>query len=252
MSLYGLPWNDVARHWNVLSLEAPWRSTVALEVTRDGRALSLTLYPQPASNALQLIKLKFLLLGLSCWATGYFVGVARRHEVAGSFTLPFFWLALSIVLGTYTFTVSASWPLYVCALWLSVTILAPLCVYMHLWYPPRPLSKQTARRGLVSLIAVVGVGNAVLLASVATIQLPLPVLYEALRRTVAPVAFSIALAASSVLLIAAYRRVTIAHIQRQIRIIAVAYIVVAACWLLALVLSDGLGLDISIVDGWLG
>ncbi len=250
--LYGLPWNDVARHWNVLSLEAPWRSSVALDVERDGRVLAFTLYPQPASDALQLVKMKFLLLGLCCWATGYFVGVARRHEVAGSFTLPLFWLALSIVLGTYTFTVSASWPLYVCALWLSVTFLAPLCVYMHLWYPPRPLSKKIARRGLVSLLAIVGVMNAVLLALIATIQPPLPVLYEALRRTVAPVAFSIALAASSVLLIAAYRRVMIAHIQRQIRIIAVAYIVVAACWLLALVLSEGLGLDVSIADGWLG
>jgi hypothetical protein len=133
-----------------------------------------------------------------------------------------------------------------------VTVLAPLGVYMHLWYPSRPSPKETVRRGRIALLLTISTVNTVFLAFIVTAKPPLVALYATLGSTFAPIAFSTALALSSALLFIAYRRVTIAHSRRQIRIIAGACVIVAASWFLSFVLEDVVGLDVSITDGWLG
>jgi len=93
-----------------------------------------------------------------CLLTGYSLGIVRRHEAPGSLLVAGFWLGMSIVLGLHLFAAHASSYLAMMVQWLIIVVLVPLAIYIHVWYPVRPVparQAQAAQRALVGILVLV-------------------------------------------------------------------------------------------------
>ena len=226
--IYAYPWEAINTRLFLVPL--PWRDGTPspLTVSRNGVTLDLTLYARLPDLPLQIDKALRTLVALVCWGTGAALGssphgVNRRLQVAA-----WFWILLGGALGVYQLVQITSYVLTVAVLWLLGTILAPAAVMMHLWYPSRPIARATVDRAQRWWLVTIGLLQIVTLGLAALGQTTAGLL--ALLDTGTTLAFLGSFVLSAIVLGRAYRSTTIAHIRRQIRLIAVACVLVACAW----------------------
>ena len=248
ISVYGIQWNDLFHHWNILSIKEVWASSIPLEIEREGVIKTFHIARRSPTLAFQLLKTRFIVLSMLCWLTGYTISTIRRHEAVGSSVVPFFWFITSFICGIYIFTAGASQPLYTITMWVVVTVLAPLIVYVHIWFPPRHVSAEFIRKARKTLVTSIIAFNIILAAYVFAIGLTLAEVINFLIDTLAPIAFCLCLILSSILLYRAYKGSIIAHTRRQIRIITISFALVVIARLFLLLISDVIKLEIVALE----
>lgn len=231
LTLYGVPIQEVTERVNVLHVLTHLTRADEITVQRNGRLIVAQLENPPPTIGFQAIKLALALLGLICWATGYLLGVVRHQAMPRTPLVASFWLLMGGVTGSMLFTNYAAFPLFVGQVWLTIALLAPLAVYIHLWFPAPAFSPQrTTSIGRIMLAASV-VCNTVVLGWVVRSNVTIGQL-SLILLAVAPFSICLALAGSAGLLVVAYRRTTTAHVQRQIRLIALACLTTLTLWVL--------------------
>lgn len=240
VTLYGLSWNDVVHHWNLLSLAEPWSTTVHMRVERMYTQIPLVFVVRPPDSAFQLMKASMFVLALLCWITGYVLGIIRRHEVAGGTTAALFWLTMSSLFSLYTFAAFASLPLYACLEWAILTLFIPFGIYTHIQFPARPRSARTQHLARMALLITCLGTSAIIGGAVLVWQPTLIVLIDTLYNLLS-VAVCVCFIGSGIVLYSTYRSMRIAHIRRQIRLIGTACFVVASAWLVLVVVPEFLG-----------
>jgi signal transduction histidine kinase len=250
LRMYDRPWDAVIAHPNVLALVGPHERPIPISVERAGAMYIFVLVQGAPSIAFQAVKVTNILLAMLCWLTGYILGIVRRHESSGSPLVACFWLGLGGVLGSYFFARYASYPLRLVLDCLMLTVLFPLAVYIHVWFPVRPMLPQQAgdaRRALLGSLVLLNGGLA------ASLIIWRPSLIQLVTRLsdLLLIGLLLALIASGVILRRAYRRTTIEHVRRQIRLIALACFFVAVAWLLLLVLPSFVLGEAVIADHWI-
>lgn len=226
--IYDYPWAAIDSR--LLLVPLPWRAGTPspVQVQRDNTTVALTFSAGRPDLALQVDKALRTLVALVCWGTGFLLGtspqtVNRRLQWAA-----WFWVLLGGALGLYQLVQIVSYPLQVAVLWLLSTILAPAVVMMHVWYPSRPVSSATFRRAQRGWLLAMGLMQALFLGLVALGRTTTGIL--ALLDTGTLLVFLVSFILSAAMLWRAYRDTTIAHIRRQIRLIAVACLIVASGW----------------------
>jgi signal transduction histidine kinase len=236
VKLYDRPITEVERRLDIVELIGPRERPIPIVVRRGSQIIETTIKQEPPPFSFQMVKLAMCGLALICWTTGYVLGVVRRHEVPGSPLVATYWLLMGGVLGSLVFAMLAAFPAFLAQLWLIITFLAPLAVYVHLWFPTRQLDERisSARAGIY-LIGVFLVLNSVLAAWILLQEQTS--LADALF-FVTPWAVVFSLAATGLLLIRAYHWSNNQHIRRQIRLIASACISVMLLWTLLLVVPE--------------
>jgi signal transduction histidine kinase len=250
LSVYGHPWNELVSHPNLLSLAEPRERPVPISIERMGAMHTFALVQGVPGIAFQAAKATNILLAMLCWLTGYILGVVRRHEWAGSPLVAYFWLGMSGVLGSYFFARYASYPLRLALQWLLLTMFIPLAVYIHVWFPVRPVMPQQARMAYRLLVGSWVLLNGGLMAGLVAWRPSLPELVVRLSDLL-PISLLVGLIGSGVILSRAYRRTTIAHMRRQIHLIAMACFFVAIAWLLLLALPTLIRGEALIPDHWI-
>lgn len=230
ISIYDFPVSAV--NSRVLLVPLPWREgmTSPLQVQRNDTLISLTLRPDRPSLALQVDKALRALVALICWATGVLITTSpqaanRRYEWAA-----WFWMILGAALGLLLLVQIVSELLTVVVLWLLFSILAPVAVVMHIWYPgrsiPPAIERRTRRWWLGSMLVL-----QVLFLGLVIIGQTAYGLHKLLD-TATTLAFLTSFVLSAAILWQAYRATTISHIRRQIRLIVWACAIVACVWLI--------------------
>lgn len=250
LRMYDRSWNELIVHPNILSLVGPREQAIPISIERAGDVFTIPLVQAAPTLSFQTAKVTNILLALLCWATGYVLGIVRRHEAAGSPPVAWFWLGLSAVLGIYFFARFASYPLRLAMQWVLLTVLFPLAIYIHIWFPPRsitPRQARVARRALVWSWVLLNIG---LLATIAVWRPTLVQLVISLS-DILPISVLLSLIGSGAILRRAYRQMPIAHLRRQIRLIALACAFVAIAWLLLLVLPSLTRGEALIADHWI-
>lgn len=225
--IYGYPWVEVNQRLFIVPL--PWHNddSTPITMTRAGVPTQLTLYPGPPDPALQIEKICRSILAVACWLTGYLLGTSPRASDPRLRRIAWFWLMMGGSLALYQLFVVTSYLMTIGVLWLQCTILAPIAVAMHSWYPRRPLAPTTERRTWLLLLGAVVILQVVV--GVVFVRTPTTVLRYLRFQAIAPIGFLLAFLLSAVVLWRAYHHSPIAHIRRQIRLIATAC-VLAACW----------------------
>lgn len=233
--LYDQPWGTVVRRWSVLPLVDAHPRAIPMEVRRGEQVLSLIMPREEPAPGFRAQKASTALLALACWLTGYLLGFRRRHEPGAHPAVSSFWLLLAGCIGAFAFAQFASFPLSAVVQWAMITLLVPLGVYIHLWFPARAVSARAARTGKISVIGAVLALN---LALLAWLLLARPSLAEAvsLLSLLYPPAFGAAFLGSALLLARAYCRSAVAHVRRKIRLLASSAGIVAVLWALLLCL----------------
>jgi signal transduction histidine kinase len=222
-------WADLGTQRVLFPLAWSQVQEVPLLVERDGVLLDVTLPAEPPTHAYQLEKLGAFALGSLCWLTGWLLGLVRRHDLSHLRPFVWFWLVLGGVVGAYTFARYSSYPLALVAQWLLLTVLAPLAIAIHAWFPPRPMPPADRRRMMQLLIVGLCAAQAIFVGFIALWQPTVVALVTACGFAL-PVVFVLAFMGSGIVLWRAGRQTTIAHIHRQIRLIAAACVLVAAIW----------------------
>ncbi|GAB4440209.1 MAG: hypothetical protein OHK0015_35890 [Chloroflexi bacterium OHK40] len=232
VQFYGHPWESFNSRPLVVPL--PWREGTPspMTVRRDNELLSLVLQAHRPDFALQVDKLLRTFVALVCWATGVALGTSRQRNDRRLQWAAWFWMLLGAALGVYQLAQAVSYVLTVGILWVLLTLLAPTAVMMHLWYPSRPTSPTLlARARRWWLIAISFLQLAVLcLAAYSGATTGLLKWLDSCTTLVFLACFLL----SGFILWRAYRVTTIAHIQRQIRLIATACVIVACVWVVLL------------------
>lgn len=227
---YDYAWEDVGTQWFVFPLHWSTVESIPLWIERDGDILQLTLPAEPPTLAYQIEKLSAFGLGLICWLTGALLGLAHRRIPSHLARVAWFWLATGGIAGFYTFAYYSSYPLSLVAQWLLMTIFAPVAVYIHVWFPPRPVNeaqRKTARRALAITLVLMQIAT---LTGIAVWQPTITALVVALG-TIMPAMLGLAFLATGVLLWRARRQTSILHTRRQIQLIASACFIVASTWI---------------------
>ena len=235
VALYGQPWSAVVSAWNVLQFVPPTGVKIPMTIVRDGRERQIWLIHEPPGVDFQEAKAANLLLGCLCWLVGYLLGIVRRNEAVAPPLVALFWLALATVLGSYIFAAYASVPLQTLLEWILIAVLIPIAVYMHIWFPARNVAPATVRRTRRWLLGWILGAHGLLLAAVAVWRLSLPELLDTFSNLLLVVLLA-GLIISGVILFRAYHQTQIAHMRRQVRLIALACVVVALIWALALII----------------
>jgi signal transduction histidine kinase len=250
LSMYGIPWAEVIKQPNMLSLIGPSNQPVSVRVQRTGTIHTYTLAQGSPTTPFQMNKAMRLLVALLCWVTGYILGVVRRHESSGSPLIATFWLGLSYVLGSLFFAVHASYNLSLAVYWFTVSILIPLMVYIHAWFPARTLSKAESLRAQKRLVGSWIVINILISFFIIIGQPSLSSLVSMLGGVLSP-GLLIGFIGSGTVLYRAYRKTETVHIRRQIRLIGMACFFVAAVWIVTLILPKLLNRSTLIGDYWI-
>ncbi|NTU82809.1 MAG: hypothetical protein HGA45_26155 [Chloroflexales bacterium] len=232
VQFYGHPW--AAFNTRLFVVPLPWRDGTPspMTVRRGDELRSLTLMAGPPDLALQADKALRTLVALVCWSSGVALGTSRQKNNRQLQWAAWFWVLLGGALGIYQLAQTASYVLTVGVLWVLATFLAPTAVMMHLWYPSRPLSPTTlvhARRWWLITIGLLQLAALGLAAFSGTTT----ALLERLD-TATTVVFLACFGLSGLILWRAYRETRIAHIRRQIRLIATACVIVACAWTMLL------------------
>lgn len=230
--IYDYKW--AAIDTRLLLVPLPWHAgtQTPVQVRRGDATLDLMLSAGRPELALQIDKALRTIVALVCWATGFLLGISphavnRRLESAA-----WFWVLLGGALGLYELVQIVSYPLTVVVLWALSTVLAPAAVMMHVWYPSRPIAGDVVRRAqrwwLLAIALLQGAFVSLAIFGRTTTGL------LALLDTGTTLVYLGSFIASAVLLWRAYRGTTIAHIKRQIRLIAGACLIVASAWAMLL------------------
>src|SRR5689334_303568 len=113
--------------------------------------------------------------------------------------------------------------------WFTISILVPVSIYIHTWFPTRTVSTDTsAKKYLIGTWCIL---NAILLTFIKVVRPSLPNLLIELS-FILFLALFIGFVGSAAVLFKAYRAAKIIHIRRQIRLIGMSCFFVAAFWLL--------------------
>jgi signal transduction histidine kinase len=252
LRLYNYPWHVLMMHPYTLPLINSSDPNVPVTVERQTHAQSVilhaTLVKLAPSLGLQTTKAAMLVLAFLCWITGYLLGIVRRQDATSSPLVAFFWLLLAGTIGTYIVILNISRPLYLFLQWLLLAILAPLGVYIHCWFPVRTVTVTQLR--MIRRVLVASSGAVTL--CIATIVLSWPAalveLTQFLRIYAVPLAVLFACVTSGILLLHTYHQQTVAHVRRQIRLIALACIVSGAGWLFMVLLPIWLAIPAVVAD----
>lgn len=231
--IYGYPWLEV--NTRLLLLPLPWRegTPTPMTIERGGVVQELVVRTSAPTLSLQFEKVVRSLIALVCWVTGFMLGTSPRAANHGLRWTGWFWVLLGGTLSVYPLTQITSYVLTVGVLWFQCTVLAPVAVAVHYWYPPRPTSLSAQRRALWLLISAIGLGQFIALRTM-FVAPATTVLYEQLLDVVR-VVFLVTFGLSALLLFHSYVTTQIAHIRRQIRLIGAAC-VFACAWALLLLL----------------
>lgn len=235
VALYDRPWSDVISAWNVLAFVPPTGARIAMTIERDGALRHVSLVHVPPDIGFQEEKGAILLLAGLCWLVGYLLGIVRRNEATSSPLVALFWLAMAGVLGSYLFAAYASIPLRVLLQWSLIAVLMPLATFVHVWFPARIIAPPDSRRAARLLIGWV-LGVHVLLLAAIGIWRPALVELMSTFSDIAPIVSLAAFILSGALLFRSYRQASVAHVRRQIRLIALACMIVAFLWTLAFII----------------
>lgn len=251
LALYNRPIQEVVVSLNLVDLIGQRDRPIPIVVQRAEQTIATTIRQDAPSFAFQATKLAFFGLGLLCWTTGYFLGVVRRHEVPGSSLVASFWLCQGGIIGTLLFARLAAYPIFLAETWMLITVLAPMAVYIHLWFPQRTLHAAISqRRARAAFIALSIILNTALAAWVRLANIEYLALIETLFRIV-PFAIISALAAAGWLLIRTYRATRISQTRRRIRIIAGACFSIMLLWLLLSAVPVMIAGQTLIATSWL-
>ena len=238
LELYGRSIQEVAASLSVVNLIGPRDQPIPITLQRGKQTITTSIRQEPPALSFQALKLAMCGLALLCWTTGYYIGVVRRHEVAASPLVAGFWLCMGGLMGSLLFALYTAFPIFIGELWLIITVLAPLAVYIHFWFPYRSLGQEIplSPKGIllfhISLFLNLTIAIWIALHGARFLALA-DVLF-----LVMPFATIAALAASGCLLTLAYRKAASVHIRRQIRLIAVACLSVMLIWTLLFVLPE--------------
>lgn len=237
--LYGMPLADVLRHWSLLPLISPPPTPIPITVERQGVAITRLLPRRTPDLVFQLSKLTPIATSLIGLITGYVFGIAKQHELGASLVVAIFWLLLGGVFSVYFLASFLSIPLLVGIQWFILAGIIPLALAMQCVYPvalPPAAQWQAFRRLLIAS----GLVQGVLVLGISLWRPTLPALVVVLGDLVI-VGFGIAFLGSGWLLARAYRRTTVAHLRRQVRIIATVCGLVGVLWVGLLVVPTVLG-----------
>jgi signal transduction histidine kinase len=250
LRLYDRSWEEMISHPNLLSLIGPIDRPVVIHIERTGIIHTFSLAQGTPDQATQVGKLAEALLAFLCWLTGYLLGFTRRHAAWSSPLVACFWMSVGGLLGIYAFARSLSFPLMLVSQWLLLTILLPLMVYVHVWFPARPVSEQQIRIARWGLVGTWALLNVVLVIGVTIWQLTLAQLLDVLSN-ILPIAVLFGLVGVGVILRYAYFQVPIEKVRRQIRLIVMACVFVVCAWLLLLILPQFVFGQPLIADYWI-
>lgn len=250
LTIYGLPWADVVQQPNMLRLIGPSEQSVAVEVERNGTIHRYALDQGIPTMSFQMNKAMRGVVALLCWVTGYILGVVRRHESSGSPLVATFWLGLSYVVGSLSFALHASSTLSIAVLWFTISMLIPLSIAIHGWFPVRTYVNVESARARKRLVGA-WIGSTSSLGFLMLVAHPSrPRMVLLLGWLLAP-GLLIGFIGSGVVLYRAYRHTAMVHTRRQIRLIGMACFLVAACWLFTLMLPKLVHRPALIEDYWI-
>lgn len=231
LHLYNHSLEELYRSIHVIAWLPPDNQAVPLVVDRNGQRVVLHIARQPPSVADHVYLAAIAVLALSCWLSGYMLGIARLQHAPNPWLVSLFWMGLGGVLSCVPFAQAFATPLFVVLLWVLVAGFTPGFVYIHVQFPPRPVAQLTRQRARYWLMSLVIVLNTSLLGRAYLARGSLVELLQTLV-TVLPFAIISGLAVASWLLVTAYSQTEIAHTRRQIRLIAAACLSVALTWAL--------------------
>jgi hypothetical protein len=233
LAMYDRPMTEVVRS-NVFRFVEPPGSVAPIIVERDNQRISAALQIPWPSLQFQAIKVAFLILALTCWITGYAMGVVRRHNRQGSSLVALFWFGIATVCGCLPLALYAAEPIMLVIQWLIPSFFVPFSIYIHTIFPPRTTT-STVRRHPLIIFAVAWVPLLTFVGwTVGTNQTVLAV--EAILKILVPLEVLCALGVVAWILHQSYRETLIAHTQRQIRVIAIASTSVALINILLFIL----------------
>jgi signal transduction histidine kinase len=228
--IYGFPWEAINTRLIIVPL--PWvAGTPTPVVVQRGTAdIALQIVADQPTPALQWEKFVRLVIALTCLATGYLLGISPRSAARHLQGTAWFWLLLGGALGIYQLVFMTSYVLSVVVLWFMSTVLAPMAVLMHVWYPSRPVTAQAEAQAHRWLWGLIALAQVIMLAVASTAASTTHLLR--ILETTTFFAFLTSFLLSALVLGRAYQTTTIAHVQRQIRLIAAACMLVGCTWAL--------------------
>lgn len=225
VQLYGRPIAVVETGINLDEVIGPRDKPIEIVVERAGKIRTAIIIKDEPSTSFQAFKLSVALLSVLCWLTGYLLGIVRHHEIRESSLVPFFWLGTGGTLSTVTLGQSVAIPVQALLVWLLISVLLPLAVYIHLWFPSTTMSAAKAHRMGLFIFSYSALANGVLAVSVYLFWPSMARLLDVLF-FVLPIAVIVSLSIVASLLYYTYKKVTAGHSRRQIRLITVAYLTV--------------------------
>ncbi|MEI8305449.1 MAG: hypothetical protein WCF99_00155 [Chloroflexales bacterium] len=236
-SIYDYPWQAV--NTRLLLIPLPWSADIPTPITviRAETTRDLVAWAGVPDGWLQVEKVLRALIALTCWWTGYLLGRSPRATDWRLRWTAWFWVLLGGSLGLYQLTIVVSYLLTIGVLWIQCSVLAPVAVAIHHWYPLRPTPNALSRRVRRVLLAAISVGQLSLLGLVLTSSAT-TVVFERLDTAVTYV-YLASIVLSAATLWQAYRTTVIAHVRRQIRLIGVACVLVGCWWALLVLLGWG-------------
>lgn len=230
LSIYGVPF-AATEYYPYLRDLIDRNHQVRVEAERDGQLVVLTLERHPPTWETQADILVYTAIALSCWLVGYVLGVTRRTESRPYPAVALFWTLLGAWLGAVPFAGSLSLPLYAALYCVFVTVIFPLGIYVHAEFPRRhfALAKEHwLKRALLSYV----LGTTSIAIAIIWLSRPRPSVIVSTLSDMLLFSVLALFLVSGLLLWSEHRRTTIAHVQRQIRIIGSACFIAAAGWLL--------------------
>lgn len=146
LGIYDYAWQDADRQPFLFPLVWPTVSAIPMQIERGGVVTPYLLPVDPPDIAYQLEKVAAFGLGLICWLVGYLIGIVQRHDSTGTPIVAWFWMGLGALVGCSTFALYSSYPRSLVLRWLLLSVVAPVAVFMHVWFPVRSVTQATARR----------------------------------------------------------------------------------------------------------
>lgn len=230
LHIYHYDWNDAAQQPFLFPLAWDMPRTVPIRLEHDGAIIDIQLDVRSPSVAFQQSKIVALLIGLSCWLTGFVLGRLQRQAWTHASMLGWFWTSVGLLAGIYPLVRAGSYPLTLIVQWILLTVIAPLAAVMHVWFPPRLLNPRTTHWVRMGLLGSILGLNLMGLLIIFYQQLTILSLIDSLS-VIMPAALGVSVLISALVLLRTVIQTPIAHLQRQARIILITNLMIGFCWL---------------------
>lgn len=250
LRFYDYLWSDSDEQLWLFPLDWRDRRGIPIQVRRDGTVIAVTMGIQPPAFDERLERVVWSLLACGFWLTGLLLSYAQTHQQSRIPLVAWVWLGLSAVTGVYHLASIGSYPLTIVLLWALITLGMPFCVYAHVWFPMRPMPATVAPMAWRWFVRSVLAVQAGLILLVIILRPTIAELRDLLIDLAAP-ALTIGLGVAGVILWRAYQQAMIAHTRRQIRLVAMACIAVAAGWSMFRIAPAFLGAETLLPQLWL-